>query len=94
MEQKIISQGAKELFFLSNFSSDLQCANGLLEQVKNKTEVDVFFRQVSHMEKIGNKISFFFAAFVNSVLSANYNILMNIILTMKKTRSKNKPHVS
>ena len=88
MEQNIISKGAKKLFFLNNFSSDLQCQNRLLEPAKNKIEVDVSFRQVSHIKKIGNKISFFFADFVNSVLSANYNILMNIILAIVENQVK------
>ena len=51
MEQKIISKGAKKLFFLNNFSSDLQCENRLLEPAKNKIEVDVSFRQISHIKK-------------------------------------------
>ena len=51
MEQKIVYERAEELFILSNFSFDLQCANGLLEQAKNKTEVSISFRQVSHIEK-------------------------------------------
>ena len=36
MEQKIISKGAKKLFFLNNFSLDLQCENRLLEPPKIK----------------------------------------------------------
>ena len=93
MEQKIIYERAGELFILSNFSFDLQWANGLLEQTKKKTKVSIFFRQVSHIEKNSNRIHIFFAAFVNSALQANYNILMNIILSVGKIRSKNKQPV-
>lgn len=86
MEQKIIYERAEELFILSNFSFDLQWANGLLEQTKKKTKVSIFFRQVSHIEKTSNRIHFFFAAFVNSALQANYNILMNIILSVGENK--------
>ena len=86
IEQKIIYERAEELFILSNFSFDLQWANGLLEQTKKKTKVSIFFWQVSHIEKNSNRIHFFFAAFVNSALQANYNILMNIILSVGENK--------
>ena len=42
IEQKIIYERAEELFILSNFSFDLQCANGLLEQAKKKDWIKYF----------------------------------------------------
>ena len=83
VEQTIISNGAEELFILSNFSaSEMVCGNGLEMKATEKTNVGISFRQASHIEKISNTIYFFFAAFVNANLPASYRINVNIILNV------------
>ena len=83
VEQTIISNGPEELFILSNFSaSDMECGNGLELQATEKTKVDISFRQVSHIEKISNRIYFFFAAFVNGQMEASKSINVNVIMNV------------
>ena len=82
IEQTIITNGAEELFILSNITADsMKCGNGLHIKATEKTNVNISFRQVSHIEKINNRFYFFFAAFVNSNLPESYSTQMNVILT-------------
>ena len=82
IEQTIITNGAEELFVLSNITADnMKCGNGLHIKATEKTNVNISFRQVSHIEKISNRFYFFFAAFVNANLPASYSTQMNVILT-------------
>ena len=81
IEQAIITDGPEELFIIKNVTSDnFTCGNGLLKIAAETINVDISFRQVSHIQKESNRFSFFFAAFVNSNLQASYSINMNIIL--------------
>ena len=57
----------------------MSCANGLLLEAENKTNVIISFRYVSHIEKIDSSITFFFAAFVNQTLEAGSTVEMNVI---------------
>ena len=91
MEQKIIANGPEELFLLTSFNKDdMSCANGLELKAEEKLNVEVSFRQVSHIEIISQKVYFFFAAFVNQKLEASHSIQMNVILNIgnkKKEKS-------
>ena len=88
-EQTIISNGADELFIFPNISeSDVICKNGLEIKAEEKTQVDISFRQVSHIELINTTFYFFFAAFVNKNLEASYSIPMNIILDLNGTKEE------
>ena len=82
IEQAIITDGPEELFIIKNVTSSdkFKCGNGLLKIAAETINVDISFRQVSHIQKESNRFSFFFAAFVNSNLQASYSINMNIIL--------------
>ena len=82
IEQAIITDGPEELFIIKNVTSndEFKCGNGLLKIAAETINVDISFRQVSHIQKESNRFSFFFAAFVNSNLQASYSINMNIIL--------------
>ena len=91
MEQKIIANGPEELFLLTSFNKDdMSCANGLELKAEEKLNVEVSFRQVSHIEIISQKVYFFFAAFVNKKLEASHSIQMNVLLNIgseKKEKS-------
>ena len=88
-EQTIISNGADELFIFPNISeSDVICKNGLEIKAEEKTQVDISFRQVSHIELINSTFYFFFAAFVNKNLEASYSIPMNVILDLEGTKEE------
>ena len=83
IEQTNIIYGNEELFnFKSIIHKNLKCVNGLLKKAEEKTKVDISFRQVSHIQRITNGFTFFFAAFVNKDLSVPYEIPMNIIINL------------
>ena len=64
-----------------NISFDnMDCNKGLLKEASEKINVNISFRQVSHIQKESNGLSFFFAAFVNVDLPASYAIPMNVIV--------------
>ena len=82
LEQAVISIDGEELFILKNISYDgMNCGNGLFVEASEKTNVNISFRQVSHIEPLTNTngLKFFFAAFVNGNLPASYLIPMNVI---------------
>ena len=79
-EQTIIKDGALEVMNLEGFSSEatITCSNGVLAEAEKKTNANISFRQVSHLElNRVNGFSFFFASF------ANQNIPTGTTLTMK-----------
>ena len=84
MEQTIVTNGAEELFILTNFTlENMTCANGLKLQAEEKTKVPVSFRQVSHPKKTDdNKLSFFLAGFVNSELTTTTTVQINVIVVI------------
>lgn len=62
IEQSIIIDRAEELFIIKNITYDnMKCSNGLLVKAEKKLNVDISFRQASHIQKINNGLSFFFA---------------------------------
>ena len=76
-----MSKGADELFILGSFSqANLSCENGVLKDAEKKLDVQISFRQVSHVEAIDHGIKFFFAAWVNSGLKAGETINMKVLL--------------
>ena len=86
IEQTMIKDGTKELFILPSFGiDDIQCRNGILQEVEEKVDVDISFRQVSTIQKISKGFTFFFAAFVNNQLQANAEITMKVILLLSNT---------
>ena len=71
-EQTIVSDGVEELFILKNFTrNNMNCINELQKQAKDKIDISVSFRQVSHIESTINGLTFFFAVFANSDLPAD-----------------------
>ena len=81
IEQQIIKKGTDELFILKKVNQPpIQCKNGIEIHVEEKLKVKISFRQVSHIKKVTNGLSFFFAAFVNSNLAKSYLIQMNVIV--------------
>ena len=81
IEQTIIADGAEELFILKKvIQNGMKCENGLQLQAEEKLNVNISFRQVSHIVSKTNGLSFFFAAFVNSNLAKSYLIQMNVIV--------------
>ena len=69
MEQTIMSKGADELFILGSVVGDnMTLENGVLKDAEKKLDVQISFRQVSHVEAIDHGIKFFFAAWVNAAL--------------------------
>ena len=80
LEQYTVSEGSEDLFIIKSFVANMSCANGLLKEAENKTNVNISFRQVSHIEKVDAGITFFFAAFVNQIaLESGYTVEMNVI---------------
>ena len=81
MEQTIMSKGADELFILGSFvGSNMTIENGALKDAEKKVNVEISFRQVSHVEAIDHGIKFFFAAWVNSGLKAGETVNMKVVL--------------
>ena len=81
LEQAIVADKTEELFILKNISFDnMNCNNGLLKEASKKVNVNISFRQVSHIQKESNGLSFFFSAFVNADLPASYTTTMNVIV--------------
>ena len=83
-EQIVIKDGPDEVLLIGSYSSEntLNCANGLLLQAEEKINVNVSFRQVSHLEpKEGNKgFKFFLAAFISRKLPREFIIVKIIIV--------------
>ena len=87
IEQALITDGIEEIFMLKNITFDnMKCSNGLMINAEKKINVDISFRQVSHIQNIDNGLSFFFAAFVNTNLPASYQILMNVIVIINEEK--------
>ena len=81
IEQTIVADGAEELFILKKvIQNGMKCENGLQLQAEEKLNVNISFRQVSHIVSKTNGLSFFFAAFVNSNLAKSYLLKMNVIV--------------
>ena len=75
IEQQIIKKGTDELFILKKVNQPhIQCKNGIEIHVEEKLKVKISLRQVSHIKKVTNGLSFFFSAFVNNKLDACYEI--------------------
>ena len=81
MEQTIMSKGADELFILGSVVGDnMTLENGVLKDAEKKLDVQISFRQVSHVEAIDHGIKFFFAAWVNAALKAGETVNMKVVL--------------
>ena len=81
MEQTIMSKGADELFILSSVvGPNMTLENGVLKDAEKKLDVQISFRQVSHVEAIDHGIKFFFAAWVNAALKAGETVNMKVVL--------------
>ena len=89
IEQQIITEGGNELFILKKVNQpDIQYENGLEKQAEEKLTVDISFRKVSHIQKVINGLSFFFAAFVTKKLDAGKKIDMKVIIINNKEKEK------
>ena len=81
MEQTIMSKGADELFILGSVvGHNMTLENGVLIDAEKKLDVQISFRQVSHVEAIDHGIKFFFAAWVNAALKAGETVNMKVVL--------------
>ena len=92
-EQTIIKDGALEVMNLEGFSSEatITCSNGVLAEAEKKTNVNVSFRQVSHLELNGvNGFSFFFASFANQNLPTSTTLTMKITVLIGQTKKDKK----
>ena len=90
-EQMVIKDGALEVMNLEGFSSEetITCSNGLLTESEKKTNVQVSFRQVSHLELNGvNGFSFFFASFANQDLPTGTTLTMKITVLVGETKKE------
>ena len=92
-EQIIIKDGPDEVLLIGSYSSEnaLNCANGLFLQAEEKTNVNVSFRQVSHLEpREGNKgFKFFLAAFISKKLPKEF-IIVKIIIVIEGIKQEKK----
>ena len=88
-EQVLVKDGTDEILFLKGHSSEseITCLNGLLLESEKRTQIQISFRQVSHLVDNGrNGFSFFFAAFVSQALTAGstINIKIKILIGQNK----------
>ena len=80
-EQVVIKDGPDEIFILGGLASDnkISCKNGLLAEAEERTNIQISFRQVSHLIDNGNNgFSFFFASFISTKLQAGYSLVIKI----------------
>ena len=76
-----MSKGADELFILGSVvGHNMTLENGVLKDAEKKLDVQISFRQVSHVEAIDHGIKFFFAAWVNAALKAGETVNMKVVL--------------
>jgi hypothetical protein len=76
-----MSKGADELFILGSVvGPNMTLENGVLKDAEKKLDVQISFRQVSHVEAIDHGIKFFFAAWVNAALKAGETVNMKVVL--------------
>ena len=70
------------MFIINSIYSEnkIKCENGALKKAETKEDVSISFRQVSKLQNTNNRLSFFFAAFVNKNLNKNYQINMKVIV--------------
>ena len=88
-EQVTIKDGKDEILILKGLSSEneITCLNGLLLKSEKRTQIQVSFRQVSHLVDNGsNGFSFFFASFVSQALTAGttINIKIKVLIGQNK----------
>ena len=88
-EQVIVKDGSNEILILKGLSSEseITCLNGLLIKSEKRTQIQVSFRQVSHLVDNGsNGFSFFFASFVSQALTAGFTLNIKIKVLIGQNR--------
>ena len=92
-EQVTIKDGPNEIFVLSSLNEDsAKCTNGAALEAKERLNIGVSFRQVSHFEpKPGmNAFTFFLAGLLNKPMTPGQTITLNIIILINDVK-KEKP---
>ena len=82
-EQVIIKDGSKEILNIGGISSEetISCINGLLTEAEKKTDINISFRQVSHLKFNGiNAFSFFLIALFSKNMDPGSTITLKIIV--------------
>ena len=82
-EQIIIKDGSKEILNIGGISSKetISCKNGLLTEAEKKVDVNISFRQVSHLKFNGkNAFSFFLIALSSKNMPPGSTLTLKIIV--------------
>ena len=89
IEETIIKENYKEILLLSNAKTKekITCKNALYEDSTKKKEINISFRQISHLTQITNGFSFYLITLMNQPYKKDYqfNININIFINQIKT---------
>ena len=90
IEETIIKENYKEILLLSNAKTKekITCKNALYEDSTKKKEINISFRQISHLTQITNGLSFYLITLMNKPYKKDYqfNININIFINQIKTK--------
>ena len=88
IEQMIIKENYKEILFISSAITNdkITCKNALYEDSTKKKNIDISFRQISHLAKFTNGFSFYLITLISSSYNKDYkiNIKMNVYINKIK----------
>ena len=88
IEQMIIKENYKEILFISSAitKDKITCKNALYEDSTKKKNIDISFRQISHLAKFTNGFSFYLITLISSSYNKDYkiNIKMNVYINKIK----------
>ena len=88
IEQMIIKEGYKEILFITSAitKDKITCKNALYEDSTKKKNIDISFRQISHLAKFTNGFSFYLITLISSSYNKDYkiNIKMNVYINKIK----------
>ena len=88
IEQMIIKENYKEILFISSAitKDKITCKNALYEDSTKKKNIDISFRQISHLSKFTNGFSFYLITLISSSYNKDYkiNIKMNVYINKIK----------
>lgn len=91
IEQTIIKEGIEEVLILGSINTieKINCSNAIYQESSKRKEINISFRQVSHLEKNDNGFSFYLISLMTkeykkgSRINLKMNVLINKILTEK-----------
>ena len=88
IEQMIIKENYKEILFISSAitKDKITCKNALYEDSTKKKDINISFRQISHLAKFTNGFSFYLITLISSSYNKDYkiNIKMNVYINKIK----------